>query len=96
MAWRVIASDLAYFRATLAGDPDARVPFPLEDAADMAASVERYFALPVSVPHLAARRASGGCAPDNVVRPVGKWLGRNLSKRLDKPGYLVTAACAQY
>jgi glycosyltransferase involved in cell wall biosynthesis len=85
MARGVIASDLPYFQAALAAEPEAAVLFARGDAADLARAVERYFAAPLSLRSTAARKVADRHAPDKVVRPFGEWLQRNLPDRLEKP-----------
>lgn len=81
----VIASDLPWFRVTLAEEPDAGVLCRPESAADLAAAVERYFALPAGTRNAAARRLADRHAWEEVVRAPGEWLQRALPGRLDPP-----------
>jgi glycosyltransferase involved in cell wall biosynthesis len=85
----VVASNLAYFRQALEADPDAGVLFQSGDVAELAAAVERYFAVPLAVRHGAARRVAERHAPDKAVVPFGEWLHRKLPERVERPASTV-------
>jgi glycosyltransferase involved in cell wall biosynthesis len=86
LARGVVASDLPYFRAALALEPDAGTLFETGNAADLAAAVDRYFATPQSLRNAAARRLADRHTPDIVVRPFAAWLHKNLPERVEKSG----------
>jgi glycosyltransferase involved in cell wall biosynthesis len=81
----VVASDLPWFRATLAEEPDAGTLCRPESAAGLAAAVERFFAQPVAGRNAAARRLADRHAWEEVVRAPGEWLQRALPERLEAP-----------
>jgi glycosyltransferase involved in cell wall biosynthesis len=83
MSRGVVASDLPYFRAALAAEPDAGTLFETGNAADLAAAVERYFAMPQSLRNAAARRLADRHNPDRVIRPFAAWLHKNLPDRIE-------------
>jgi glycosyltransferase involved in cell wall biosynthesis len=82
MSRGVVATDLPYFRSTLAEDPDAGVLCRKGDVADLAAAVQRFFAQPLAVRQSAARHLADGRAWDRVVRPFGEWLQQALPERV--------------
>jgi beta-1,4-mannosyltransferase len=82
LARGVVASDLPYFRATSATEPDSGVLFRAGDASLLATAVKDFFAVPLSTRQLAARRVADGLSWDKVVEPVGQWLQR---ARPDRP-----------
>jgi len=92
MARGVVASDLPYFRTTLAGEPDAGVLFRLGDPADLAAAVGRYFAEPIGNRHAAARRVADHLAWSKVVQPVGEWLQHTFPERVKAAGVSLIVA----
>jgi beta-1,4-mannosyltransferase len=85
MSRGVVASDLPYFRTTLAAEPDSGVLYAPGEPTRLAGAVESYFAVSLSIRHAAARRVADGLAWDKVVRPVGEWLQRALPERLASP-----------
>jgi glycosyltransferase involved in cell wall biosynthesis len=70
----VVASDLPYFRRTIAPEAAAGTLFRPGDAIDLARAVEQYFSVPVATRHEAARRIADAAAWDKVVLPVAHWF----------------------
>ena len=70
----VVASDLPYFRAELAREPQAGVLVRPSDPAALAAGVREFFAHETAGRHAAARRLADGRAWPAVVRPVAERL----------------------
>jgi glycosyltransferase involved in cell wall biosynthesis len=88
----VVASDLPWFRATLAAEPDAGTLCRTGDAADLAAAVGRYLSVPADAREAAARRLADRHSWEEVVRAPGEWLQRTLPERLEAPARPLPAA----
>jgi glycosyltransferase involved in cell wall biosynthesis len=81
MGLGVVASDLPYFRETLAPEPEAGVLVPGNDAAALADGVRRFFAAGSDRRSAAARRLADLYAWDKVVEPVIAWIDSRLGRR---------------
>jgi beta-1,4-mannosyltransferase len=73
----VIASDLAYFREILDGEPDAGLLVPSRDPDDWARAIEAYLARPAEVRRRAASRLADRYSWDRSVEPLVAALRRN-------------------
>ncbi|MBN9523941.1 glycosyltransferase family 4 protein [bacterium] len=70
----VVASDLPYFRETLAADPEAVEFFPAGDVNGLVDAIRRFFAADVPARHAAARRAADRFPWAEVIKPVAARL----------------------
>jgi glycosyltransferase involved in cell wall biosynthesis len=70
----VVASDLPFFRETLAGEPGAGVLCPVGDADALAQGAREFFSVPVERRHAAARRLADRFSWDEVILPFASWL----------------------
>jgi glycosyltransferase involved in cell wall biosynthesis len=77
----VVASDLPFFRDTLAFEPDAGVLFPAGSPEGLARGVEEFFGRPVGQRHAAARRLADRFPWDEVVLPYVSWLRQEFPDR---------------
>ena len=74
----VVASDLPFFRETLAEEPEAGVLCAPTDPIDLARAVRTFFELPADRRHAAARRIADRYAWDRVIAPVADWFDREF------------------
>lgn len=70
----VVASDLPFFRETLACEPEAGVLVSPDDVAALVSGVRRFFSGDVAARHAAARRLADRYSWSEVVRPVVERL----------------------
>lgn len=70
----VVATDLPFFRETLAAEPEAGVLVSPGDVAALVSGVRRFFAADVLGRHAAARRLADNYTWSEVVRPVAERL----------------------
>ncbi|VTR99805.1 Xanthan biosynthesis glycosyltransferase GumI OS=alpha proteobacterium JLT2015 GN=C725_2571 PE=4 SV=1: Glycos_transf_1 [Gemmata massiliana] len=76
-----VASELPYFRAALAQEPDAGVCFPVGLVEGLCNAVRAFFAGDVPARHHAARRIADRVPWGEVVRPVTEWFHRTCPVR---------------
>ena len=74
----VIASDLPYFRGTLALEPDAGVLFPVGSVDGLCSAIRTYFACPPQERGLASRRIADRFAWDRCVEGVLQWYRKQF------------------
>jgi glycosyltransferase involved in cell wall biosynthesis len=88
----VVASDLPYFRESLAGEPDAGVLFPPGDPAGLRKAIATYFSMDRSRREAAVGRLASTRRWEHVVAPVAEWLqARSVERASVEDGSIQTA-----